>query len=87
MANIKVSEMTAATSVSPDNLLMIVSGGTNKKITYANLFNTVTTNIQTLRTDIGQTATGAAGTGDMYIKNGMVYAKDSSGAYVPLFTS
>lgn len=87
MANIKVSEMTAATSVSPDNLLMIVSGGTNKKITYANLFNTVTTNIQTLRTDIGQTATGAVGTGEMYIKDGMVYAKDSSGTYVPLFTS
>lgn len=87
MANIKVSEMPAATSVSPDNLLMIVSGGTNKKITYTNLFSNIVTNIQTLRTDIGQTTTGAAGTGDMYIKNGMIYAKDSSGAYVPLFTS
>lgn len=98
MADIKVTEMTEATSTSPDDLLMIVNGNINKKITYTNLLKglsnqilainstlaTLNTNIDTIRTDIGQTTAGAAGTGDLYIKDGMVYVKNSSGTYVPL---
>lgn len=98
MAGIKVTEMTEATSTSPDDLLMIVNGNVNKKITYTNLLSglsnrilainstlaTLNTNIDTIRTDIGQTTAGEAGTGDMYIKDGMVYVKNSNGTYVPL---
>ena len=33
MANIKVSEMPLATSVAPEDLIMLIQGGGNKKVT------------------------------------------------------
>lgn len=43
MADRRISELTAATSVAGADISMIVQGGTNKKLTFANLFNSINT--------------------------------------------
>lgn len=43
MADQKISELTAATSIASTDIIHLVSGGANKKITAANLFSDVPT--------------------------------------------
>lgn len=46
MADQKISELTAATSGASADLLHVVQGGTNKKLTVANLFAGIDTNVK-----------------------------------------
>jgi hypothetical protein len=46
MADQKISELTAATAGASADLLHVVQGGTNKKLTVANLFAGIDTNIK-----------------------------------------
>lgn len=46
MADTKVSELTAATSVAADDILMLVQSGTSKKVTTANFFADVATPVK-----------------------------------------
>lgn len=41
MADQKISQLVAATAAAAADLLSIVQGGTNKKLTFANLFNNI----------------------------------------------
>lgn len=43
MADRRISELTAATSVAGADISMVVQGGANKKLTFANLFNSINT--------------------------------------------
>lgn len=46
MADKKISELQAATSAASADLLHIIQGGTNKKLTVANLFGDIDTNVK-----------------------------------------
>jgi hypothetical protein len=46
MADKKISELQAATSAASADLLHIIQGGTNKKLTVANLFSDIDTNVR-----------------------------------------
>lgn len=46
MADQKISELGAATSAASADLLHVVQGGTNKKLTVANLFGDIDTNVK-----------------------------------------
>ena len=53
MANIKVSEMTEATSFDDGDYTMIVQANQNKKISKENILGNIENNISTLNTNIG----------------------------------
>lgn len=53
MANIKVSEMTEATSFDDGDYTMIVQANQNKKISHENILGNIENNISTINTNIG----------------------------------